>query len=308
MTRLLNATFITFVLCAVCCQASGQTKLKVVTTTLDMADFAEQVGGDRAEVYPIFTGKYDIHFFEPRPSQVIKLREADLLIVAGLDIDIWIRALIDAARNPRVLFGASGYVDPSVGVRPIQVPEGRIDGSMGDVHPYGNPHFWFTQENVRIAVNNICEGLSRVSPENAQVFTERKDLYLKEVERTCGELHAKLAPLKGAKMVEYHQSWDYFADEFGLEIVATLEPKPGIPPSPAHLSEVVATMKSAGARLLLVEPYYPQKPVQFVVKQTGAKVLRLPLYLGGKEGITTYLDNLRYNVNSIVEALSSVTK
>ncbi len=303
MKVLINATVVgLLVVAALACPAAG--KLKVVASTLDIADLANQVGGDRISVYAISTGKYDLHFFDPRPSQVMKLRSADLLIIGGLDVDVWIQSMIDASRNPRIKFGAVGYVDPSEGVRPIQVPKGRIDGAMGHVHPYGNPHYWFTQENIHIAVENIAKGLSRVSPEDTDFFEQNKEAYLKKVDEIYDELRKKLAPFKGTKVVQYHQSWDYFCTEFGLEIVGSLEPKPGIPPSPSHLAQVVSTAKRERARLMLIEPYYPKRPVQFVSSKTGAKVLRLPFYVGGKKGIDTYLENLRYIVDQIVKALS----
>lgn len=279
-------------------------KLYVVASTLDMADIAEQIGGEKVSVYAISTGKYDLHFFDPRPSQVMQLRKADVLIVGGLDVDIWIQGLIDASRNRNIRFGAAGYVDPSEGVRPIQIPKGRIDGAMGDVHPYGNPHYWVTRENVRIVVENIAEGLSHVLPNDADFFRNNKESYLKKVDVVFDELHTKLEPFKGTKVLQYHQSWDYFCNEFGLEIVGSLEPKPGIPPSASHLKEVVETARREEAKLMLIEPYYPKRPVDFVARETGAKVLRLPFYAGGKKGIDTFLENLTYNVTQIVEALS----
>jgi ABC-type Zn uptake system ZnuABC Zn-binding protein ZnuA len=278
--------------------------LKVVASILDMADIAEQIGGDKVEVDALSTGKYDLHFFDPRPSQVMKLRKADLLIVGGLDVDVWIEALIEASRNPRIRFGAVGYVDPSDGVQPIQVPKGRIDGAMGDVHPYGNPHYWVTRENLGIVVENIANGLSRVSPEDAEFFERNRRAYLEKVGEVFDGLHARLAPFKGTKVIQYHQSWDYFCSEFGLTIVGSLEPKPGIPPSASHLDELVSFAKHEGAKLMLIEPYYPKRPVEFVARETGAKVLRLPFYAGGKEGVDGFLDNLSRNVDQIVEALS----
>jgi zinc/manganese transport system substrate-binding protein len=278
--------------------------LHVVASTLDMADIAEQIGGDKVDVYAVSTGKYDLHFFDPRPSQVMKLQKADLLIVGGLDVDIWIQSLIDASRNSRIRFGAVGYVDPSDGVRPIQVPKGRIDGAMGDVHPFGNPHYWVTQENVRIVVENIANGLIRVSPGDAEYFERNKVAYLAKVASVYDRLHKELAPFKGTKVIQYHQSWDYFCNEFGLEIVGSLEPKPGIPPSPAHLEELVGWAKHEKAKLMLIEPYYPKRPVEFVARETGAKVLRLPFYAGGVKGVDGFLENLTYNVDQIAEALS----
>ncbi len=279
-------------------------KIKVVASSLDMADFAGRVGGDRVEVHAIFRGLTDMHFFEPIPSQVMKLKKADMLVVNGLDADVWVRSLIDASRNPRIKFGAIGYVDPSDGVSPIQVPEGRIDGAMGHVHPYGNPHYWFTPENVAIAVNNIYEGLARLSPEDEPVFRKNRDTYLHEVETVFKELKERLLPFEGTAVIEYHQSWDYFCGYFGLEIVATLEPKPGIPPSGQHLAEVVRTARSRKARLMLVEPYYPDKPVRFITKETGIEAVRIPIYLGTRKEIGGYIDLLRYNVEQIVKALS----
>jgi ABC-type Zn uptake system ZnuABC Zn-binding protein ZnuA len=278
-------------------------KLFVVTSTLDMADFTLQVGGARVEVYPISTGKYDLHFFEPVPSQVMKLGRADMLVVGGLDIDAWIQGLIDASRNPRIQFGAAGYVDPAVGVRALDVPQGRIDGSMGDVHPYGNPHFWFSPENVETAVRNITKGLIRVDPKGVGYYETNRDRYLGEVKTVFQDLRVKLVPFRGTAVLQYHPSWDYFCQTFGLEIVGSLEPKPGIPPTPGHLKEVVKQANASDAKLLLVEPYYAKRPVRFVERETGVKALRLPVYLGGRKGVDTYLDNLRYVVNSIVDAL-----
>jgi len=278
--------------------------LKVAASTLDMADIAEQIGGDKVEVYAISTGKYDLHFFDPRPSQVMKLRKADVLIVGGLDVDVWIEALIEASRNPRIRFGGVGYVDPSDGVQPIQVPKGRIDGAMGDVHPYGNPHYWVTRENLKIVIENIADGLCRASPENAALFQRNKAAYLERVGEVFDGLHARLAPFKGTKVIQYHQSWDYFCSEFGLAIVGSLEPKPGIPPSASHLDELVSLARREGVKLMLAEPYYPKRPVEFVARETGAKALRLPFYAGGQEGVEGFLDNLSHNVEQIVEALS----
>jgi zinc/manganese transport system substrate-binding protein len=303
MKRLMKAAMLTGIL-ALGATCSDAKTVSVVASTLDMADIAKQIGGDKVSVYAVSTGKYDLHFFDPRPSQVMKLRNADLLIVGGLDLDVWIQGLIDASRNSKIRFGAIGYVDPSDGIRPIQVPKGRIDGAMGDVHPYGNPHYWVTQEHVRIVVENIANGLIRVSPEDAEYFKRGEAAYLQKVTEVFDDLHNKIKPFKGTKVLQYHQSWDYFCTEFGLGIVGSLEPKPGIPPSPSHLQEVVSWARHEGAKLMLVEPYYPERPVEFVARETGVKVLRLPFYAGGKEGVDTFLGNLTYNVNQIVQALS----
>jgi zinc/manganese transport system substrate-binding protein len=286
--------------------SGGSRKVKVVASTLDMADFVKEVGGDRVEVDAVFKGLSDLHFFEPVPSQVMKLKRADALVVVGLDADVWIRSLIDASRNERIRFGAPGYIDPSDGVHAIQVPAGHIDGSMGDVHPYGNPHYWFTPENVRLAVGNICEGLSRVSPADASYFAANRDRFIEEVDRTFAELKARLAPFAGAGVIEYHASWDYFCDCMGLRVLSTLEPKPGIPPTPGHLRNVIQNAKRGDAKLMLIEPYYPEKPVEYVARETGIRALRLPIYLGTTPGIDRYVDLLKHDASAMADALSEV--
>ncbi len=279
-------------------------KIRVVASSLDMADFVSRVGGEHVEVNAIFRGRTDIHFFEPIPSQVMKLKKADMLVVTGLDADAWIRGLIDASRNPRIKFGAAGYVDPSHGIRPIQVPEGRIDGAMGHVHPYGNPHYWYTPENVAIALNNIYEGLARLSPEDEPAFRRNMDTYVAEMEGAFAELKKRLAPFKGTAVIEYHKSWDYFCAYFGLDIIGTIEPKPGIPPSGKHLAEVIRIARGRDARLMLIEPYYPDKPVRRVTKETGIEAVRIPIHLGTDKRHDSYLDLLRSNVEEIIKALS----
>jgi len=296
------ALIVALLVCSVQPSFAGK-KIKVVTSTLDFADIVEKIGGDRVDVYPVYRGLTDLHFFEPLPSQVMKLKRADLLVVVGLDADVWIRPLIDASRNPAIKFGASGYIDPSDGITPIQVPTGRIDGSMGDVHPYGNPHYWLTQENLEIAVENIFEGLVRVSPKDEEYFKRNKDEYLGEIRRTFKRIRALLEPFRGTGVVEYHQSWDYFCNSLGLKVVATLEPKPGIPPSAKHLRQVVQQVKANSAKVLLVEPYYPEKPVKYIERETGVEVLRLPIYLTEKTRKKGLLGLFLSNAERIVSAL-----
>ncbi|MBN1420609.1 MAG: zinc ABC transporter substrate-binding protein [Planctomycetes bacterium] len=279
--------------------------IKVVATTLDMAHFAQKIGGDRVDVDALFTGKVDIHFFEPRPRQVLSLRRADLLIVGGLAIDVWATALSDAARNPKIRYGAEGYIDPADGVRPLQIPQGKIDGASGHVHPYGNPHYWLTRENVEIALRNIERGLARVSPGDAETFRRNREAYVEEVRKTFAALHERLDPFKGARFIQYHQSWDYFAREFGLVIAGDIEPKPGIPPSAAHLAQLIAKAKADEVALIVAEPYYPRSPIERVAEATGARVVRPCLYLGGRPDVKDFLENLRRNVEEIAAALEA---
>jgi ABC-type Zn uptake system ZnuABC Zn-binding protein ZnuA len=174
---------------------------------------------------------------------------------------------------------------------------------MGDVHPYGNPHFWFTPENVEIAVRNITDGLMRVDPEGTAIYERNRDQYLARVKATYEDLEAKMRPFQGTAVLQYHPSWDYFCEAMGLEIVGSLEPKPGIPPTPGHLRQIVGQARARDAKVLLVEPYYPKRPVRFVEEKAGVQALRLPLYLGGKKGIEDYLENLQFIVETIVSEL-----
>lgn len=277
--------------------------LQVVASTKEMAHFAKQIGGDRVEVYPIFRGQMDIHFFQPRPSHIVKLRNAEMLVIGGLAQDVWIQPLIDASRNSKIRFKRPGYVDPAHGVRPLQRPSGKIDGSMGDVHPFGNPHYWLTLPNVRITLENIFEGLYRNSPEDKAYFTNKKNAYLERVEETFLKLRNMLEPYRGTKVVQYHWSWDYFCKYFGLELAGSIEPKPGIPPSPSHLEHLIKVMRAESVQLILAEPYYPDKPINYIASQTQAKVLRLPIFLGGGQDVDDFLNHLTKNVEEIVNAL-----
>ena len=175
---------------------------------------------------------------------------------------------------------------------------------MGDVHPYGNPHFWFTPENVKTAVSNITDGLVRVAPEHRDYFLERQASYDREIEEAFNRSREALRPFLGTKILQYHESWSYFCEAMGLEVAGSVEPKPGIPPSGAQLARLVRQIKDEHVPLLLVEPYYPEKPVRFLQSHTGIRPLRLHLLLCGAEEHISYLQNLEAMVDEIVAALS----
>ena len=279
-----------------------QAKVNVVATTLDLADFVQQVGGGKVEVTVLSKGTRDLHYFEPRPSHVLKLKRADMLVILGMDADLWIQSLIDSARNSKIRFGQAGYVDASNGIAALDVPHGQIDASMGDVHPHGNPHYWFTPSNVGQALENITNGLSQVDPVNMQFYRDNKNNYLNRVQSAFHRLTLKLKPYAGTKVLQFHESWNYFCQTFGLELAGSLEPKPGIDPSPAHLQELIRRIKKERIPLLLVEPYYPSQPIRFLEKHTQIKALKLPLYL---KGSVSYLQNLESIVQNISQVLRS---
>ena len=300
----LQIVFLSFIFLITFSACAQEKKLKVVCSTLDFADITKSIAQDKADLYAISEGDYDLHFFQPKPSQVIKLKNADLLIVGGLGVDPWITGMVDASRNPKINFGGIGFVDPSAGVKALQIPEGKITGEMGDVHPYGNPHYWYDPVNMTIILDNILKGLIRVSPENEDFFTENKKLYQEKVMKAFEGLKQKLEPFKGVKLLQFHKSWDYFCNAFGLTLAGSIEPKPGIPPSAAFLQTLIRQIQAEKISLVVAEPYYSAKPLNFLQNQTQIKVLRLPFYLGSNKEIPSFIENMEYNVNEICNALT----
>lgn len=283
----------------------SEKKLNIVTTTLEAADFVKQIGGDKVEVYSLYNGQYDFHFYEPRPTEVVRLKRADAVVVYGLALDSWFQPLLESSRNDKITFGSRGYIDMADGVKVLNVPSGKIDGRMGDVHPYGACGYLYNQENIKIAIENIYLGLVRIAPEYKEYFEKNKNSYLSRIDSVFENLKRKMLPYRGTKIVQFHESWDYFAETFGLEIVTALEPKPGIPPSPTHLSKVKDIIKKEIPKFILVETYYPQKPVKFISEQTGLKEVRVAHYVGGIKGRDTFIDNLEYTIDKILEVLKN---
>ncbi len=301
--KIISFVVMTLFCCLISNNIFGGEKLKVVTSTSFLADWVCQIGKEFVEVEFINDGKIDMHFFEPRPGDVIKCSRADLFVTAGLDLDIWLQPLLDASRNSKIQYGAQGYIDASVGVYVLQKPTGSIDMSMGDIHPYGNPHYFYGLENVRIALENIVEGLAKVDPINRDAFKINKEQYWTEVQNTFRTLKKIMDPFKGTKVITYHLSWEYFVKEFGFEIVGYFEPKPGIPPTPKDIKNLIDIINSNQVKLILKEPYYPRRRVKKVAKETGAKMLELTNLPGGRDNATTYLENLKANVNDLIKAL-----
>ncbi len=278
-------------------------QVRVVTTYTDLADIVKQIGGARVQVSALARPQDDFHLVTPRPSMALELSRARLFVRVGMDLDLWADDLLTAARNAAILRGASGYVDCSVGVKKLEVPTGRVDPSMGDVHIYGNPHYLFDPANAKIAARNILEGLKRVDPANTQEYQRGYDAFVARVDEQLKRWQQALSPYKGMPVVEYHKNLSYFLHRFGLQQLATLEPKPGIPPSPSHLREVVAQMKNAGCKVILIEHYRARRFADSVARETGARVVVLPLAVG-IEGNTDYFRMIEAIVNRIAAALA----
>ena len=301
-----------FAACALALAAAGAppaaaAKTFVVTTTPDLAAITREVGGDKVEVESLALGTQDPHVVDPKPSFIVKLNRADLYVKRGLDLEVgWAPVLEKGARNEKVLPGGAGYVDASVGISPLEVPSGPVTRAMGDVHPYGNPHYQLDPDNAKIIARNIADGLSRVDLADAPYFQQRLADFSKRVdERLAGWLQM-LAPYRGTKIVTYHMSWDYFAQRFGLDIIGTMEPKPGVAPSPAHLAQLITLMQAQHCKLLIKEPFYPENLTRVVAEKTGAVVLVLPDSPGGVPGTDDYFAVIDYDVRQVAATLAKL--
>lgn len=300
MKILLNVLFLGFLLTTT---LGAKDTVKVVTTTADLASITKEIGKEKVEVTSLSNGTQDPHFIEARPSMVVKLKNADLLILIGMDLDVWVQSLIDASRNPKIRYGQSGYLDVSVGIEKLEVPVGKVDASMGHLHIYGNPHYWLDPKNAKIIASNIAERLSKISSANSSYFEENLNKFNKKIDEKMIEWEKKLTPFRNRKIAIYHRSWSYFAKRFGLSVACELEPKPGIPPSPKHLKEVVKIIKKKDVRVILMEVFYDEKPAKFVSQQTGAKVVVVPNSVGGTREVTDYFSLIDTIVNKLSEAL-----
>lgn len=279
-------------------------RLKVVTSTTDLDNIAHAVGGDRVSAVHISEGYQDPHFVEAKPSFILQLRNADIFAFVGLDLEIgWMSLLIDGARNPRIKTGGPGYVDVSQVIPVIDVARGNVDRSQGDVHPLGNPHYWLDPENGRRIAKLFQAKFSELDPAGAATYAANERAFEARLSAAERGWQADLAVIKGKPVVAWHTSWRYFAEYTGMNIVAFMEPKPGVPPSPSHLAGVIATVRRTGAKVIIMEPFYDKKMAEFVADKTGAKVLVLPPSVGGVKGVTDYVQLMQHDVHELADAL-----
>lgn len=288
--------------------ASAQSRLNVVTTTEDLGALAREVGGDKVTVTALAKGYQDPHFVDPKPSFILAVSRADLLIVVGRELEIgWLPPLLTSGRNAKVQPGGAGYLDASTNVKILDIPTGQITRAMGDVHPQGNPHYWLEPGNGRRIAGVIRDKLSALMPANAAYFAGRYQDFDQRLAAAEKRWDAALAPYKGTKIVTYHRSWPNFTERFGLNVMGYVEPKPGIPPSPSHTLELVEDMKAQGVKLIVVEPYFDPKTPQSIASQVGGRVLVLAPSVGGTKEATDYIQLFEYDVNTLAAALKQVT-
>ena len=280
-------------------------KLNIVASTPDIGAVTKEIGKDKVEVTSIAKPTEDPHFVDAKPSFIVKLNKADMLIEGGLQLEIgWLPNLVVGARNQKILSGEKGYLIASAGVPIIEVPT-TADRAMGDVHPMGNPHFMLDPINGKIVAMHICERLCQIDAANCAYYKDNLKDFTKRLDQKLSEWQKMLEPFRGTKIVTYHKTFPYFANRFNLNVVGTLEPKPGIPPSPTHINSLIPKMKNEGVKLILIEQFRERKVPEFVAAQTGAKVVILPIMVGGQKETDDYLALFDYTINQIVSALKT---
>lgn len=283
--------------------APADATVRAVASTPDLKSLTELVGGGLVEVDALARGNQNVHDVEVRPSLMVKLRRADLLVVNGLELDGWAEAVVQGANNPRLLVGGVGRVDASRGVPVLEVPAGRVDRSMGDVHPQGNPHYTLDPQTAAIVTANIVEGLTRVAPADREAFETRRREFLGRLQAAQARWTKTLEAFRGARVVVNHNSWIYFLSRFGLEQAGTVEDRPGIPPSPGHLARLIQQMRQERIKVLILEPWGDRKLAERVANEAAARVVVLAHTVGAVKGVESYLDLFDYNVNALAEAL-----
>lgn len=283
--------------------AAGSPKLRVVTTTTDLRALTEAVGGDLVEVDSLARGNQNPHDLEVRPSLMVKVRRADLLVINGLDLDQWAEVVVQGANNPKVLPGAPGRVDASEGLPVLEVPATRVDRSMGDVHPAGNPHYTPDPGMAPGVTANILAGLARLMPEARPALEKNRAAFLARLAEAMPRWQATLAPFKGARVVQYHADFVYLLARFGLVKAGAIEDRPGIPATPGHLARLIQEMKQAQVKLVVVEPWNDVKLAERVAREAGARVRVLAPSVGAVREATSYLDTVDYNVRALADGL-----
>lgn len=286
--------------------AWAASKLNVVTTTSDLAALTQEVGGDRVNVQAIAKGYQDPHFVEAKPSFLLMLQRADLLVSVGLQLELgWLPPLISQCGNARVQAGASGYLDASQFAEILEIPTGPVSRAQGDVHPTGNPHYWLDPENGRRVARGIATKLTQLRPADAPYFEQRFQDFSRRLTEAEKRWDSRMQPYRGRKVVTYHRSWPNFTRRFGLQVMGEIEPRPGIPPSPRHTIELMQMMKREDVKVILVEPYFDLKTPNSIASGAGAKVVELLPSVGGEKEVTDYFKLFDYDLARLAQAFQA---
>jgi len=287
--------------------AAEAKKLRVITTLTDLASLTQEVGGDKVDVEALAKGYQDPHFVEPKPSFLLKLRNADLLVSVGLDLEIgWLPPLITQSGNSKIQPGATGYLDASQFAEILEIPQGKLTRAEGDVHPLGNPHYWLDPDNGRRIAKGIAAKLGEMDQEDSAYFQQRYQDFAKRLADADRTWQAKMAPYRGRMVVTYHRSWPNFAKHFGLDVQGYIEPRPGIPPTPSHTIELVNLMKRESIKIQLIEPYFDLKTPNSIASMTSGKVVVMLPSVGGKPEVTDYFKLFDYDINILTQAFQEI--
>jgi len=278
-------------------------KMNIVCSDPNIADIMKNIAGDKANVESLMNGMQDPHSVEPRPSMVVKVRNADLMVVIGMDLDMWANSIIEASKNSHVMKGGDGYLDISKKIPVIEIPQGKVDASIGDVHIYGNPHYHMDPNNGKIIAKEILDKLSEKDPDNADYYKANYDAFIEKLDKGIAKWSEELKPFKGVKIAATHDCWDYFINYCGFDVSGYIESKPAIPPSPGDIERLIKKMKEDGTKIILVDQFYDMSAPEKVAKETGAKIVLISMAVGGLKGTDTYMDLFNYDVDTVVNAL-----
>ena len=283
-------------------QERTQERIPVVTTTTDLRSLTEAVGGERVAVVNLVPPTMDAEEYQPKPQDVLRLKQARMVVRVGLDYDLWVERLLTQAVNRSIGRGGPGYVNASYGIAALELRGMSVGPGDGHAHGSGNPHYWLDPNNAEIITASILDALTRIDPANASAYESNRTAFLARLQGKLAEWETKLAPLKGRPIVAYHNSWPYFARRFRLDFVGFIEVKPGVPPSPSHLAGIVRTMKARGARIVVREPHEPQRDVAFVAGKAGAAVVTLAASVGALPQAGDYIALFDANVAALLAA------
>ncbi len=271
-------------------------KVNVVASISDLAYFAREIGGDYVNVETIAAPKSDPHFVEVRPSYMVKVKKADMVLKVGMELDMWMDQIIDGSRH-----GHLEIVDCSEHINRLEVPSYKVDARYGDIHRFGNPHYWLDPDNAEPIAESVRDGLLSVDPDHAEVFRQNYEQLVEKIRADIKELGIQAASLKGEEIIFYHNSWPYFSKFTGVKEAGFIEPYPGVAPSPGHIKEIIDLVKARGIKTIAIEPYFDKRVPDKIAASTGAKVVVLYPSIGGRDANESYMDWLGYNINALKE-------
>ncbi len=277
--------------------AAGTAALRVVSTTTDLQSLVEAVGGERVAASAIVPPAQDPEEYQPRPQDLNRLRDAALVVRVGVDYDLWLDRLLAQGGDPALKRGGARYVDASFAIALLDVRGSAV--GPGHPHGSGNPHYWLDPENAEIITGTLLEALARVDGGNVRYYERRRNAFLDKLKSRRQAWTRTLAPLQGVPLIAYHNNWAYFARRFRLNFAGYIEAKPGVPPSPAHLAGLLAAMRTQGIRIIVRQPYEPERDARFLAERTGARVVTLAASVGAVAQAENYLSLFDHNVTAL---------